>query len=129
MPTIDFSKIEEAHDFTPLPEGKYLCRVLEVEESATQNGDEMYKLRFVVLEGEYTGRIVFDNLVFSKAALKRAKLICSKLGIDVSGNIEITPELLKNRKCHISVVTEEYEDDAGNIKKLNRIPFAGYEQA
>ena len=128
MPKIDFSKIEDAHDFTPLPDGKYLCKVSEIEESSTQNGDEMWKLRFEVLEDEYAGRLIFDNLVFSEAAMKRVKLICSRLGIDTSGETELTPETLKDRKCYISVITEEYEDNEGNPKKRNVVPFAGYER-
>jgi hypothetical protein len=129
MPTIDFSKVEDAQDFSPIPDGEYLCRVHEVEKAVTQNGDEMFKLRFAVIEGEHIGRIIFDNMVFSKAALKRAKFICSNLGIDVLGKTEITPELLKDRRCYVSVITEEYEDDAGNTKKHSRVPFAGYKKA
>ena len=129
MPKIDFAKVEEIHDFTPLPDGKYLCKLTEIEEAETQYGDEMYKLRFEVMEGEHTGRIIFDNMVFSEAALKRVKLICSRLGFDVSGELEITPDILKNRTCYISVTTEGYEDEEGKPKKRNVVPFAGYERA
>jgi len=78
---------------------------------------------------EFTGRFIFDNLVFSEAAIKRAKLICSRLGLDVSGELNLTPSLLKDRRCYISVLTEEYEDNEGKIKKRNIVPFAGYERA
>ena len=71
----------------------------------------MWKLRFEVLDGEYRGRYIFDNMVFSDAALKRVKLICSRLGLDVSGEVELTPEVIMGRKCWVTVETEEYEDD------------------
>ena len=129
MPKIDFSQIDDVQDFSPLPDGKYLCKLKEVEESETQNRDEMWKLRFEVVEGKYTGRIIFDNMVFSEAALKRVKLICSRLGLAVSGEVDLSPSALKGRRCHVSVLTEEYEDDENNIKKRNIVPFAGYEKA
>ena len=129
MPKIDFSKVDDVQDFSPLPDGKYLCRLSEIEESSTQYGDEMWKLRFEVIQGEHIGRFIFDNMVFSEAALKRVKLICSRLGLDVSGEIDLTPSLLEGRKCYVSVLTEEYEDNEGNIKKRNIVPFAGYERA
>jgi len=129
MPRIDFSTVEDAQDFSPLPDGKYLCRLAEVEETGTQYGDEMWKLRFVVADGPFKGRRIFDNLVFSEAALKRVKLVCSRLGLDVTGELDLTPELIKDRTCYVTVETDEYEDDEGKTKKKNIVPFAGYERA
>jgi len=79
MPVINFSKVDDVQDYSPLPEGKYLCELSEVEETSTQYGDEMWKLKFEVVDGEHIGRYIFDNMVFSEAALKRVKLICSRL--------------------------------------------------
>jgi hypothetical protein len=129
MPRIDFSTVEDAQDFSPLPDGKYLCRLAEVEEAGTQYGDEMWKLRFVVAEGPHKGRRIFDNMVFSEAALKRVKLICSRLGLDVSGELDLTPEAIKDRTCYVTVETDEYEEDEGKMKRRNIVPFAGYERA
>lgn len=129
MPRIDFNNVDDVQDFSPLPEGKYLCRLAEVEEAATQYGDDMWKLRFVVESGPHRGRYIFDNMVFSEAALKRVKLICSRLGLDVSGEIDLTPSLIKGRTCYVTVDIEEYEDQEGNLKKRNVVPFAGYERA
>lgn len=128
MPKVDFSKVDDVQDFSPLPDGKYLCQASEIEEATTQYDDEMWKLKFEVVEGEHKGRFIFDNLVFSEAALKRAKLICSRLGLDVSGEVELTPSMLKGRRCYLSVLTEEYEDSEGKTKKRNVVPFAGYEK-
>lgn len=128
MPKVDFSHIDDVQDFTPLPAGKYLCKLVEVEEANTQYGDEMWKLRFQVIEGKHTGRYVFDNMVFSEAAIKRVKLICGRLGLNVSGELDLTPDLIKNRSCYLTVQTEEYEDDEGNRKMRNVVPFAGYDR-
>lgn len=127
MPKVNFPEVPDAQNFSPLPEGKYLCKLIEIDESTTRNDDEMWKLHFKVIKGEYKGRILFDNLVFSEAALKRAKLICSKLGLDTSQEIDVTPDLLLNRKCYLLVGIKDYENDKGETRKGNVIPFAGYE--
>ena len=33
MPKIDFNNVDDVQGFAPLPDGKYLCRVAEVEEA------------------------------------------------------------------------------------------------
>jgi hypothetical protein len=129
MPRIDFDKVDDVQDFSPLPEGKYFCRLTEVEEASTQFGDEMWKLRFAVAAGQYQGRYIFDNMVFSDAALKRVKLICSRLGINASGQLDLKPSHIKGRTCNVTVEVEEYEDNEGKTKKRNVVPFAGYERA
>lgn len=126
MPKIDFAKVDDVHDFKPLPEGKYLCRLDNVEEASTKNGDEMWKLRFEVTSGESEGRYIFDNLVFTDPAMKRAKLVCSRLGLDVSGELDLKPEMLMDKTVVLAVGVEDYEDDQSNTKQRNVVPFAGY---
>lgn len=129
MPKIDFSQIDDVQDFQPLPDDDYLCRLSEIEEASTTQGDEMWKLRFEVIQGEHKGRYIFDNLVFSEAALKRVKLICSRLGLDVSGELDLTPGMIEGHTCYVTTEIEEYEDNEGRIKRRNVVPFAGYERA
>lgn len=129
MPKVDFTKVDDVQDFTPIPDGKYPCRLADIEEARTHSGDEMWRMRFQVAEGPHAGRIVFDNLVFSDAAMKRVKLICSRLGIDVSGELDLEPGMLKGRTCLLTVQTEEYEDNEGRPRKRNVVPFAGYERS
>lgn len=129
MPKIDFSKYDDVDDYSPLPEGSYVCAVSSIEEAYTKAGDEMWKLQLDVIEGEFEGRRIFDNLVFSEKAMKRVKLVVSRLGIDVSGEIDLTPEMLQGRVALVSVVVEEYENAAGETKKRNSVLFAGYERA
>ena len=88
----------------------------------------MWKLRFEVAEGEYARRYIYDNMIFSDAALKRVKLICSRLGLDTSREIDLTPKLLEGRTCILTVEIEDYEDQEGKIKKRNIVSFAGYER-
>ena len=64
-----------------------------------------------------------------EAALKRAKLICSRLGLDVSKELDLTPELIKGRVAMLTVDIEPYEDAEGRTKQRNVVSFAGYERA
>ena len=127
MPRIDFSTVEDAKTFTPVPEGTYLCEVNSVEQTTTNKGDEMWKVRLKILEGPHAGRFLFDNLVFSPAAMKRVKLACSRLGLDTTGELDLTPKMLRGRTAVVTVQIEDFVDDEGRERQRNRIPFDGYE--
>ena len=129
MPKIDFSTIDDVNDFSPLPEGEYLCRLTDIEETTTRQDDDQWKLRFVVEAGEYSGRYIFDNLFFSPKALPRVKLICSRLGVDVAGELDLRPEHLIDKSCRVKVIVAEYQNEEGNTKLRNKVPYAGYESA
>lgn len=127
MPVIDFDQVEDAEDFSPLPPDDYFCRVSDVEETVSQNGNEMWNLTLTVMDGEFGGRKFFDRLVFTPAALKRVKFVVQKLGIDVSGTVELVPDMLTGRQAIVTVQNEPYTDDKGREKVRNSVPFAGYE--
>lgn len=126
MPRINFDRIADIEDYSPIEPGTYPCRLDEVEEATTQFGDDLWKLRWVITEGPNQGRILFDNMVFSEAALKRVKHICAGLGLDPAGEIDLTPDRLRGRSCLVTVDIEEYEDNEGRMKTHNVVPFAGY---
>ena len=121
---LDFKKIPDVQEFPPIPEGQYLCQLESVEESATQTGNEMWTVRFVVEDGPHRGRYLWDRLVFSDAAFPRVKLFASSLGIDVSGELDFNPQLVTGRSCYVTVGIEEYEG-----KQRNKVPFHGFAPA
>lgn len=126
MPRIDFHDVADVSDFSPVPDGEYHCCIADVEQDVTRAGDEMWKLRWRVEGGEHAGRFLFDNLIFSPRALPRAKLICAACGLDVSGEVDLTPDMLANRQAMITTQIEEYEDGNGTTKVRNTIPWDGY---
>jgi hypothetical protein len=126
MVHVNFADINDVQDFEPLPDGDYQCRLADVIEATTKNGHPMWKLKFVVIDGEYAGRYIFDNAVFSEAALPRVKLICGCLGLDVTEAVDLSPEDLLDRRCTVTVYSDEYEDFEGYTKSVNRVPFNGY---
>jgi hypothetical protein len=128
---IDFDKIDDANVYEPLPAGKYLCELTDIEETFTQSKDEMWNLKFVVLTPLlHEGRVVFDRMVFSEKAMSRIKLICSRFGIDTKGTIDLKPGDILHKKCYLHLVIEEYfSEKDGTQRKRNRVPFGGYEKA
>ena len=126
MPRINFATVDAIADFAPLPDGEYTCSLADIETDITRAGDPMWKLRWAVESGEFAGRILFDNLVFSPKAMPRAKLICASCGLDVTGEVDLEPSMLMGKRARVTVYVEEFRDDAGIAKVRNRIPFGGY---
>lgn len=126
MPKVNFGGVDDAQDFSAVPKDKYRCRVAKVKEGFTKNGDEMWSLRLRIEDGPYKGRLLFDNLIFSDAAMGRVKMVLSRLGLDVSGSLDVTPSLIMGRTCIVTATVEDGQDDKGNVVQRNRIPFAGY---
>lgn len=126
MPRIDFRDVPDPDDFTPVPDGTYLSRLVGVDVSTTKNGDEMWRMRFTIESGPYEGRSFFDNLAFSPAARPRAKLFCSAIGFDTSANVDLEPEGVLERRCRVIVQIEDYVDSKGATRQRNRVPYRGY---
>lgn len=129
MPRINFANIPDAEDYSLIPEGKYLMRVYDVkDDKPSSEGYEMWLLILEILEGEFKGRKVFDRIFFhNEKAVSRVKLICHRLGMDVSKEIDLQPKMLLHRKALVTLEINTYPDKDGREKKNNKIAFAGYE--
>ena len=126
MPRVDFARIQGRRSFTPLPEGTYPCRLVDVDESTTRSGDPMWKLTWRVLDGEYRGRRIFDTISFSERALKRTQHVLFVLGLDVGGKVDLVPEMILGRDCLVAVAIEDFVDATGGTRSHNKVPFTGY---
>lgn len=51
----DFDKVQAYGDFKTLPEGGYVCKIMEVKETQSKAGREMITISLDIAEGEYTG--------------------------------------------------------------------------
>jgi hypothetical protein len=126
MPKINFANVSAVSAFAPLPADDYVCRMGDIETDVTRSGDTMWKLRWTVESGEHAGRILFDNLVFSARAMPRVKLVCESCGLDVSGELDLEPTVLMDKRARVTTYIEEYCDEQGVTKARNRVPFDGY---
>ena len=126
MPKIDFNNVTGVTSFVPLPDGDYVCKLTDIETDVTRAGDEMWKLRWTVDEGEHAGRLLFDNLVFSSKAMPRTKLVCEICGVDVTGEVNLEPAMILNKQARVTTYIEQYVDEHDALKARNRIPYEGY---
>ncbi|KJU86015.1 protein containing DUF669 [Candidatus Magnetobacterium bavaricum] len=124
---LDFTDIEDINDFSPLPEGKYLCKVESVDIKQNKDSNDMWSLKLKVIEGEYGGRFIFDNMVFSANGIKRIKHILKAMGFDVSGKLKLSTDKLIDRQVFVDTVVEDYDNAAGEKRKKSKVTFAGYE--
>jgi hypothetical protein len=75
--------------FDPIPQGKYQACVTDSEMKSTKAGDGQYlSLKLQVLDGDYKGRVLFENLSLDHknqdaAKIARGKLasICRAVGV------------------------------------------------
>jgi len=126
VPTIDFDSIPDDNGDV-LPDGTYLCKLIEVLTGKSSNGNEMWNLTWAVQEGEHANRYIWDRMVFSPKAMSRVKLICSRLGLDTTGVKNLKPGDLKGRNAYVTIETENYESTkTGRTEQRNSVPFDGY---
>ena len=60
---INFDAVEAAPSFEPIPAGNYKCVITDHEQKPTKAQTGSYlQLKIEVIEGHFTGRVVFDRL-------------------------------------------------------------------
>lgn len=52
---IGFDEVQEFTEFKKLPKGGYICRIMKVEETKSQNGNDMVLVYLDIADGEYAG--------------------------------------------------------------------------
>ena len=85
--------IEDGGGFEPLPRGKYEAVITQTEQVETKNGDPMLRLTIEIIEGQYTGRKVFDQFMLQHPNEKAQliglqKLKSIKLAVGKPGDVE-----------------------------------------
>ncbi len=125
---IDFSTVGDVESFVSVPEGVYVCRVAEVREGQTRDGNPRWALRLEVAEGDFAGRTAaWDGLVWSERGLPRVKTVLERMGFEVSGKLEITPSDLHGRQIRVQLLIEEREDPLSGRRIVRlRVPYLGY---
>lgn len=124
---LDFDATDEINDYVTVPPGTYLCRVSEVRQRTTRNGEPLWGLRLLVAEGESTGRqAAWDNLVFSARGRARVRKVFDALGLPANGKVNVEPTDLEGREAFVEIRHAEYRSAAGAWIKRNEVPYDGY---
>lgn len=112
---------------TLLPDGWYRCRVARINPKQTSAGSEMWGVGFEVVEGDYKGRYLWDNFVFSDQGYQRVRMACSRMGIDLSEGGELTQEMVFGKEVMVKTQQQDYNRKDGTAATRNEVPYEGYE--
>jgi len=121
MPKRNWDDVEESTGGM-VPPGEYKAKIVEVFPEGDGN-DERWGVQFKIVEGDYKGQGFFDNLFFSQKALPRVKMVCSRLGLPLSGNTALKPDMLLDLEAYVTVEHSVYEG-----KTKPKVPYAGYRE-
>lgn len=95
---IDLQDTEPMGDFAPIPTDEYECMIQESELKETKNGDNYISLQFVILDGPFKDRILFENLLLwhpneTTQKIAKQKLLSIQLACGFTENVESTETL------------------------------------
>lgn len=111
----------EVRNYEVLPNGEYMCKIIEVLSKEVQpgkkhSGKPYYNIKFIVDEGKYEGRSLFSNVMLFEGALYSAKQLVEAVAPHLieGNNISIpTPEYLEGK----SVIVVGVKYGAGSKRK------------
>ena len=75
----DPSEYQDMRDFTPIPPGKYIAKVMSSEMMDTSTGGEMLILNFEIVAGKYTGKSFVTRLNLTNDNPKAVKMANEEL--------------------------------------------------
>ncbi len=119
-----WSTTKAAADLKPLPSGLYRCRIANGELFKSKSGTPGYKLKLVVVEGDYLDRVVWLDVWLSDAALPMAKRDLSKIGVT---SLEQLERPLPEGIIVIAKVALRKDDDGREYNRVNRLDVVAIE--
>ena len=118
-----WGETQAAEDFTLLPPGEYIARIVGGELSTSKTkGTAGYKLVFRVLEGDHHGRHFWHDVWLTPAALPMAKRDLAKIGVTALEQLE--SPLPPGIRCKCKLVLRR-DDDGAEHNKLQRFEVIG----
>ena len=119
MAKVDFDSVQA---FVPVPDGEYKMRVVECVEKKSKAGNDMFKLTLEIIDGEFTGRKVWDNLVIMPSTMWRVKHACEELGLPIEGMVDLVDSMFVGCEAMVKVYTEAQD----GFDDQNRVSPRGY---
>lgn len=139
---VDFSQVKDGGgSFGPVALGKHPARIhidayqIDAQKNfmldgdgnkvffRSKKGDIQWKMRVEILDGEHASREIHDYLTFSEGGLKRIKVLASRIGLDITGPIDMEPEDLDGSFWIIEVDSHEVAQEASGQVKNSKYMF------
>ena len=112
---LDYNLEDVKDEFEPLPVGDYFAKIDKCELVKSSTDKDMLKIQWVIVEGEFEGRRLFDNVVLSVAW--KVKQYAELAGI-ASGAALNTEDFVETEAI-LGVIQEEYDGSIQNrIKRM-----------
>lgn len=103
---LDFSGIEA---YVKCAEGQHVVKLVEIEETESQAGNDMLNATFQVVKGQSTGAKLYDNFVLTEKALWKLQSFLTAIGMKADGQVVLDLDKLIGKTCIVEVEHEEYE--------------------
>lgn len=103
---LDFSGVEA---FVKCAEGQHIVKLVEIEESESQAGNDMLSATFQVVKGQSTGAKLYENFVLTEKALWKLQSYLTAIGMKADGRITLDLDKLIGKTCIVEVEHEEYD--------------------
>lgn len=103
---LDFSNVEA---YIKCAEGQHIVKLVEMEETESQAGNDMLAATFQVVKGQSTGAKLYDNFVLTEKALWKLQSFLMAVGMKADGKIVLDIDKLIGKTCIVEVEHEEYE--------------------
>ena len=123
----DAREFESTNNFEPLPNGDYTAAITNTAEKSTRAGNGSYlELTFQILEGEFSGRNIWERLNINnpspnavKVSKQRLSDICKAVGIYTPNdsselqNIPLTITVVNRKRADTGEMRNEIKSFAG----------------
>jgi len=122
---IDFTGASSRPTYTPLPEGTYDAKILEVKQAMSKANKPKLTFTFGQVPG-YEKRLFWRDWSLQPQALWNLKQFLTRLGIEVSdGEFEIEPDELVGLPCQLVLSVKDNwkgeTDDSGKVIQENEV--------
>jgi len=121
-----WNNTEAADEFGPLPPGEYIAHIINGElEQSRSKGTPGYKLEFLVIEGDHSGRHFWHDVWLTPAALPQAKRDLGKLGVAELSQLENPLPRFIRCKCKVAL---RRDDDGTEYNRVRRFDVIGLDK-
>lgn len=108
-----------------VPKGRYHLRCVEAKLAWSRENDRQWNVRFAVVNGEFAGALIYDNLIFTKDAdsflLRKATTFLRAMRVPLENFDDEYPEILLGREFSAETEIEERPQPTGGVKHYSRI--------
>jgi 5S rRNA maturation endonuclease (ribonuclease M5) len=104
--------------------GRATLRVSDVRNTKTRKGQEAWRVKFIILSGQDRSKSIIDTFLWEGNAAGHLKSFVQAVGLDTSGQLTLTHDLVMGRACQADIEQRDYEG-----KARSGVVFASYRSA